>query len=74
MKNFNSLNLGKGLSRSEMKNVFGGDAYLSGPCDSCTTLCHSDSEGYGRGMCPPSTGGTSCHNYCCTANQPTYWC
>ena len=79
MKNLNSLNLGKGLSRSEMKNVFGGNFYLAGPCDGFRDLRHestgtgpSGRNEYSRGMCTASTGGTSCHNYCCTANQPTY--
>lgn len=65
------------LSRDELKNVVGGriDLEESGigcpgcdngnPCLSCTKLRHSNDDGsYGTGMCPPETGGTSCHNYC----------
>lgn len=66
----------KKLSKKEMKNVQGGvmtEEVASGPCDSCTQLCHAnDSGSYGWGMCSPSTGGTSCHNYCCSGT--TYWC
>jgi hypothetical protein len=64
------------LSRTEMKNIMAG----SGRCDSCWgsggTLAHSNSNGtYGAGMCPSSTGGTSCHNYCSQwGTGGSYWC
>jgi len=58
------------LSRTEMKNIMAGRSR----CDDCTQLCHRDDNGdYGFGMCSPSTGGTSCHNYCCSSSN-TYWC
>ena len=67
----------KKLTRDEMKNVKGGTEELSvagGACDSCTQLCHSNNDSsYGYGMCSSSTGGSSCHNYCCASSQ-TYWC
>lgn len=68
----------KKLSKDEMKQVMGGISEV-GPCDGCTRLCHESNAGtpqaeYDLGMCPPETGGTSCHNYCCEAGQSTYWC
>ena len=61
------------LSRAQQRSINGGSG--SGPCDSCTQLCHANDDGtYDYGMCPSSTGGTSCHNYCCEAGEPTYWC
>lgn len=67
----------KELTKSQMKQIMGG--LIAGPCDSCRQLCHESNGGtrdaeYGFGMCSPETGGTSCHNYCCEAGQPTYWC
>ena len=38
MKNLNSLNLGKGLSRSEMKNVFGLTIYFLNADDDAPNL------------------------------------
>ncbi|EJL69850.1 bacteriocin-like protein, partial [Chryseobacterium populi] len=52
----------KKLSRNDMKAVTGA---VAAPCDGWK-LCHANDDGtYGWGMCPPETGGTSCHNYAC---------
>lgn len=67
------------LSRTEMKNIMAGSG---SPCNSCWggssgggSLAHYNSNGtYGFGMCPRSTGGTSCHNYCYTYGNGNYWC
>lgn len=59
----------KKLSRNQMKSVNG--AIAAAPCDGWK-LCHANDDGsYGWGMCPPSTGGTSCHNYACGGG---FWC
>lgn len=71
MKKFESL--GRSLSKLEQKSLLGGVA--ASPCDSCTQLCHANDDGsYGWNMCPSNTGGTSCHNYCCSNPNATYWC
>ena len=58
----------KKLSRNEMKFVTGA---IAAPCDGWR-LCHANDDGsYGYGMCPPQTGGTSCHNYACGGG---FWC
>nr|WP_157844701.1 hypothetical protein [Chryseobacterium sp. Leaf405] len=52
-----------------MKSVSG--AVAAAPCDGWK-LCHANDDGsYGWGMCSPSTGGTSCHNYACGGG---FWC
>ena len=58
----------KKLSRGELKAVIGG---VAAPCDGWK-LCHANDDGtYDYGMCPPETGGTSCHNYACGGG---FWC
>ncbi|UYQ95735.1 hypothetical protein MKQ68_11540 [Chitinophaga horti] len=72
------------LTRIQLKNVTGGSGpgtpggSNGNPCpQNCTRYCHVES-GYmpAYGTCPPSVGGTSCHNYCCEgSNQGNYyWC
>lgn len=61
----------KKLSRDQMKGLTGAVAALAAPCDGWK-LCHANDDGsYGWGMCPASTGGTSCHNYACGGG---FWC
>jgi hypothetical protein len=80
------------LSRGQMKQVLGGYMPLppsgspggnnGNPCANggCSSICSSTTSGgdtyNAYGSCSSSTGGTTCHNYCCAnpLNQATYWC
>ncbi|WP_293788739.1 hypothetical protein [uncultured Pedobacter sp.] len=81
----NAFNKGEVLTRTQLKKVMGGVGSGAGtpggsngnPCpNNCKQYCHQNDDGHtGYGTCSPSTGGTSCHNYCCDGTQSQYyWC